>query len=434
MAFTVTQKNLYAAGVDGGAYSTRQVTLNSIAAGALIVIAVNYEGASTTTSVSDGTTTATALTQKSHGNGDVHTRFFYYLSHAGGTKTFTLTLGAARSWIDFHVWEINPGGATVEFASEPAGGGGAGTSTAPNSGSMTTTQANGCAVGFYGEYSAATVSNPLISGAAADDSQGAATTARSWFKALSSTLNGAASCTLSSSESWVCGGAAFQEVAGGGTESISGTSAGTSTDSGAATQEAAISGTSAGTSTDTGAAAPTQDIAGSSPGTSTDSGNIDVHVEGTATSAGTSLDTGSITARAALLGTSAGTSADSGALTEESDVEQLTGTSAGTSTDAGAVSARAALSGTSAGTSTDSAGGTVTARISSSSPGTSLDTGALAALAALGGTSGGTSLDTGTLRDGSIPLVPSQTSAAAARDFTSATAARPRVWVAPARD
>lgn len=218
MAWTITQKNLKETDASG---ASETVALTGIAAGSLIVLCVKHEGAATTLAISDGTTSATAATKKSHANGDLHCQFFYYLSHAGGTKTFTLTLGAARVYKRFHVWEIALGGGAAQFASEPSGGGATGSSTAPDSGSMTTAQSTGAAFGLYGEYATRTVSARLIGGLAADDSQGSATIASSWAEMLSATLSGSASCTLSWSATWMCCGIAFDQAVAGGSAIVS---------------------------------------------------------------------------------------------------------------------------------------------------------------------------------------------------------------------
>ena len=217
--------------------------------------------------------------------------------------------------------------------------------------------------------------------------------------ALSGTSTGAsadsAAAAATASVAGTSSGASTDTGAGTATAGAAGTSAGTSADTGAATATAAIAGASAGTSADSGAATASGSAAlsGTSAGASADSGAMDLHVEGTATSAGTSLDTAAVTVRQAIAGTSAGTSTDGAAAAL---TQAISGTSAGVSSDTGAGAATAALSGTSAGVSADSGAATATSAsgdAAGTSAGTSTDTGAVQAVASLSGTSAGTSAD-----------------------------------------
>lgn len=214
LAFVRQNKN---SAVDGTAVTTCTVTLPSVGAGSLIAVFLKYEGATTTTSVSDGTNTLTAKTEKAHTNNDVRGRWFF-LESAGGsgsTVTFTCTFGAARSWWGLHVFEFSYSG-TASFDVEPAGGGGQGTSTAPNSGSMTTTGTDEVVLGGYCNYSSSTISSPSVGGSAASGLQTDTIGDSTWYRILSATMTGAASATISPSGAWVCCAIALKVAASGG--------------------------------------------------------------------------------------------------------------------------------------------------------------------------------------------------------------------------
>lgn len=219
MAFSLVQSESIGQTINDP-LSSIPITLNGVGAGNLIVLLLKYEGATTTSSVSDGTSSLTALTEKAHSNDDVRCRIFYLLSANSGNKTYTVTLGAARDWWRVHVWEFAHGG-SISFDTEPSGGGGAGTGTSASSGNMTTTGTSELAIAMYGEYSASTLSSLAINGQAADGSisdDPLGTLTASWYEIFGGTFTGAATVTLSGSSAWVVVAAAFKEAAAGGGE------------------------------------------------------------------------------------------------------------------------------------------------------------------------------------------------------------------------
>lgn len=199
-----------------GSATTMTVQLATVTAGNLIAVCVEHEGSATTSSVSDGTSTLTAKTLKSHSNDDLHCRWFYILSSvANGTVTYTVTLGAARLFKRMHAYEFSYSG-TAQFDTEPSGGGGAGTSAAPSSGNMTTTGTDEVVLAVVKEYGE-TFSSPLINAVAADGSQSNPPSADiSWYKIFTGTFTGAATCTASGSIEWVVAAIAFNTGGGGG--------------------------------------------------------------------------------------------------------------------------------------------------------------------------------------------------------------------------
>src|SRR5689334_15099250 len=110
MAFTYVNS---IGGSSGGSSTTVAATLvgPTVAAGDLIVVVVKWEGATTTCSVSDGTTTLTEWSkgvQSQSGNEPFMDVFYLLASVATGLPTYTATLGAARSFKDISVMVYRP--------------------------------------------------------------------------------------------------------------------------------------------------------------------------------------------------------------------------------------------------------------------------------------------------------------------------------------
>jgi hypothetical protein len=175
---------------------------------------------------------------------------------------------------------------------------------------------------------------------------------------------------------------------------IAGTSAGTSTVTGAITGTGAIAGTAAGTSTVAGALTGTGTIAGASAGTSTVAGVLTGTGAIAGVSAGTSTVAGALTGTGSVAGVSAGTSTVSGTLTGAGVVA---GSAAGTSTVTGTLSSAGAIAGASAGTSTVTGAIVGTGAVAGVSVGTSTVAGSLTGAGVIAGASAGTSTVTGTV-------------------------------------
>lgn len=214
LAYVQSNKN---ADNSGGSSTTITVTLPSVVAGTLVVVGLKYEGATTTSSVSDGTDTFTPRTQISHANGDVHSRWFYLLASggSGGVMTFTATLGASRPWRGLHVYNFSYTG-TAAFDVEPTGGGSQGNGTAATSGTFNTSGTDEVVVAIHGNYTGSVSSNPLVNGAAADGSNSDTIADMSWYKILSATFSGGAATVTVASGDWVVAAAGFKVTGGGG--------------------------------------------------------------------------------------------------------------------------------------------------------------------------------------------------------------------------
>lgn len=163
-----------------------------------------------------------AANRANHGNGELSSAFGYKVAaSADATATFRLTHSATASYRRFFVLQFRPdSGDTV--TKDGNGAIATGSSTAPNSGNITTTGTDEVVVGGYGEYSALTTSSELINGVSATEPTGSPRANSSvWYRILTATFTGgAASATLSGSQDWVCGAIAFKAVAGGASNTL----------------------------------------------------------------------------------------------------------------------------------------------------------------------------------------------------------------------
>src|SRR5262249_26346435 len=142
--------------------------------GDAIILFVKHEGASTTITASDGTSSFTGATILDNVNGDMHTRMLYLLSSsASGSVTYTITFGAARPFKVCAVWEIRAASGVVVFDTEPTGGGSQGNQ---GSGSHTFTTANftvsgpnAFVLGGFGNYTGNSLANGKVNSVLSPD-------------------------------------------------------------------------------------------------------------------------------------------------------------------------------------------------------------------------------------------------------------------------
>jgi len=209
MPFTFVQ-NARAQG-DAGAI-TIAVSLTGVGAGNLIVLWVAHEGAATTYSCSDGTTTLTNGTVSDHANGDQHALFCYVLSANGGNQTYTMTFGGSRTFRRMQVWEFSYSG-TVSLDAQGVATGTNGTHT---SGAITTTGTDEVVLGGSKNFNTGTFSSFLINGVTADGSLEDATTvlSSSWYRLLTAIFtSGVAAVSHNNSTAWNCHIIAFKAAA-----------------------------------------------------------------------------------------------------------------------------------------------------------------------------------------------------------------------------
>lgn len=191
-----------ASNTTGASSTTATVQLTSVSAGHLIAVFVKHEGAPTTITVSDGTTSLTGRTKVDHSNADLSGQWFYLLSSvASGTVTYTATFGAARAFKAMHAFRFSYTG-TAAYDSEPTGGGlptnpGA---TSHTTGTTWTTAQPVCVVlCSYVDYSGENSSSRQINGVAETGNTstgGSGNGSVAWYRILSSTFaSGAGTCT-----------------------------------------------------------------------------------------------------------------------------------------------------------------------------------------------------------------------------------------------
>lgn len=219
MSWTIIDSD--GAASDGTSATTITSPGLTVAAGDLAVVLAKWEGGvggATTATCSDGTSslTAHAAGRISHGGTDEpHMDVFYILSSvANGTNSvvYTVTFGTSVPWRNIVVYTARPSAAC---SLDGTATGTSGTSTTPDSGSITTTGTDGLAFGAHGTYGG----NPAsmqINGVAATGSQAAgADFSKLWYITYSSGFTGDATCTISSNR-WVQSVIAFTIAGGGG--------------------------------------------------------------------------------------------------------------------------------------------------------------------------------------------------------------------------
>lgn len=212
-AFVNSASNFDSTGTSG---TTVDITYTATA-GNLLVAWCKHEGATGTISVarSGGTETWTAGTLIDHGNGDLHGQFHYLLACAGGSSVTYRMTTASRAFRSFLLFEFSYSG-TASLDTQNTG---QGTATTATSGNITTAGTDEVVLGGYGEYSSNTVTSPQINAVAADGSiiLGAGNFTAAWYRVLTATFSGGnASCSIGSSQAFICNIIAIRTGAGGG--------------------------------------------------------------------------------------------------------------------------------------------------------------------------------------------------------------------------
>jgi hypothetical protein len=212
-------------GLDDGSGTTLDASASlNVAAGDVLVAYGKHEGSTTSISVAKdtgspaNTHTFDAGDYISHGNGDMHASFGYLLSaSADATATFRMTLGAARAWRRFFVAQFRPD--SGDTCTKDAANEGTGSSSAFNSGNISTTGDDEIVVGAGATYTGDTSANELINGVSATEPTGSPIGAGSaglflFYRILSATFtNGAA--TADSLNEWIGSIIAIKATAGG---------------------------------------------------------------------------------------------------------------------------------------------------------------------------------------------------------------------------
>lgn len=152
----------------GTGLSTCTVTLTGVAATDAIELGTQWTNVGITATVSDGTSSFTASAEGAVTDGatDYGETFRLLSSVASGSVTYTVTYtpSGSTSYAECAVMEFHRTSGSWSYSSGQSNGAGATSSTANDSGAITTT--GPAAVAFFSKLSttAATTSNPLING------------------------------------------------------------------------------------------------------------------------------------------------------------------------------------------------------------------------------------------------------------------------------
>lgn len=201
--------------VQSNVASTNAVQLTSVAAGNLVVVCTKYEG---TTGVGDVTASdgTSSLTLGPHEYNDAASDLglvaFYLLNSNAGTKTYTVTFGAAKSFYVTTAMELDYGSATATFDTSAAN---EGLGVAVTTGDITTTGADIAVAACHSNYNGETSNTELIGVSAATDAVRAAGGSM-WWKAGS--LSGAGGTATILSSYWIGSILSFNATAGAGSE------------------------------------------------------------------------------------------------------------------------------------------------------------------------------------------------------------------------
>lgn len=209
MSFAYRQSAASSSGADN-------VTLSSVQAGSLIVVFFYsfYSGGSYgTVTCSDGT----SLSECTPAVGSYeYIKAFYQYSSGGGNKTYTIT--GEHDWYGVCAFEFSYAG-SCELDAQNQGYGDATGSVA--TGNITTTGSGSeLVIACCASYASGNLNTPRINNVAADGSLDLAIGSGdglAWYRIVSSTFTGNASCTDGDSGYWVANVISFKEVSAGGT-------------------------------------------------------------------------------------------------------------------------------------------------------------------------------------------------------------------------
>ena len=198
------------------------VNLSGIGAGQLIAVRVSHEGAPTSITVSDGTSSLTGLTKKNHSNSDISQQVFYLLSSvATGSVTYTVTWGTSPPFQKLAAYAFSYTG-TAAFDAELTGGGdeyNVTGGTAPTgdvvSSTLTTTGTDELVLGYTANYSGNPEDTWLINGAAATGNLSVGNSSE-WYGTANSTFTGGVGVHYATTSVGLISAVAFTATAGGG--------------------------------------------------------------------------------------------------------------------------------------------------------------------------------------------------------------------------
>lgn len=182
--------------------------------GDVIAIVVSHEGTTGSPSCSDGSSTFVRPvddTGRSPGLEPWISMHYTLSSAVNGTATYTCTFPANKTFRQVAAYIFTPSAAATTDGS-PYFNSAGGTSSAPNSGNITTSGTDGMAFGGYAEFGDV-LSSPKIAGNNATGSQASGRNSKIWYWPYSSGFTGAATGTTAG-DSWGAGIVALQ-ISGG---------------------------------------------------------------------------------------------------------------------------------------------------------------------------------------------------------------------------
>lgn len=213
LVYVTSDKNANNAGTNQASVAK---AVAGVTAGNLVVVWCKHEGAATTVSVSDGTSTFTAAGMTDHSNNDLHGGFFYKTAVvASGTVTYTCSFLASRPYPSIIVFVYSYSG-TAALDVESHGTADRGSSADPTSANVTTTGTDEVVLGGYGEYASTVKTNAKIATVAATHTVVTDPTNYSamWDKIETATFtNGNATVHLDASSDWICNIVSFKVTA-----------------------------------------------------------------------------------------------------------------------------------------------------------------------------------------------------------------------------
>jgi len=194
-------------------------SLNVAAGDLLVAVAAWEEGSGGTLGVSDGGSNTCTMTAEASQGTQPYLAFGYLLSAtANATATFTFTNSTSRGYRGIIVLQFRPdGGETVTLDAGPSAAGGS--STAAQSGNITTTGTDVVVVAGARAYLTVNPSARYIGDVAVDTDHVSAGLTRAWWRFLTETMtDGHGQLTWDGTSAWVASIIAFKSAAGGAPE------------------------------------------------------------------------------------------------------------------------------------------------------------------------------------------------------------------------
>lgn len=208
-------------GSNASATSLASSSVTGVQAGDVALVWVTHQGTAGSITVSDGTTSLTAATKRSHDNGDLYGQWFYLLSSvATGSLQYTATYGNSVPFRSIVAFVFAPTGVPT-FDTEALSAANA-NAASMTSGTFDTNTADEIVAAGYANYGGGLPASEQINGAAADavvDTPNDLGTA--FYRILTSTFTGGAATGTISAQVYILNAIAIKSSAGSPSASIS---------------------------------------------------------------------------------------------------------------------------------------------------------------------------------------------------------------------